>query len=197
MTTQRQPTLQDPDGRFAAIIEPVAESHGCRLVHVRIAGSQAGTGNALEIFLEKRDGSLLSMETCSDISRELSAIMDVEDPIKGAYRLEVGSAGLDRALTAPEDFIRFKGYEAKIELARPTESGQRRTRGIITEADDTGFTIVDDEKRAFTVRVSDLTSARLVATDALFKAIEKGLFPKPLGADLIPPTPHPTEAVES
>jgi len=86
----KKKTLQDPEGGFAPLIEPVCASYGCRLVQVRLGGSQAGKGNALEIFVEQTDGSPLSMDTCTKISREVSAILDVEDTINGAYRLEVG-----------------------------------------------------------------------------------------------------------
>ena len=180
MAERKRPTLQDPDGRFAAIIEPVAKSHGCRLVHVRIGGSQAGGGNALEIFLETFDGSPLTMDTCANVSREASAVLDVENAIQGAYRLEVGSAGLDRPLTHIADFMRFKGYETKLEFRRPLADGQKRVRGTITAANPENFTIIDDQKREFTLTMPDIAQAKLVATDALLNAVQKGLFPKPV-----------------
>lgn len=177
---RKRPTLQDPEGRFAAFIEPVAEAHGCRLVQVRTGGSQAGKGNALEIFLERRDGTPLAMDVCSKISREVSAILDVEDAIAGAYRLEVGSPGLDRPMTDICDFIRFKGYEAKVEFKRPLADGQKRLRGHIVQADEQGFVLVDDNKREIELGMQDLASAKLVASDDLLKAIQKGTFPKPV-----------------
>lgn len=172
--------MQDPEGRFAHFIEPVASSHGCRLVQVRIGGSQAGSGNALEIFLEMKDGTPLSMDTCSKISREVSAILDVEDPMGGAYRLEVGSPGLDRPLTHITDFLRFKGYDVKIEFKRPLSDGQKRMRATITGADKEGFSVTDDQKRNFELQMGDLASARLVASDELLKAVQQGQFPKPV-----------------
>ncbi|MBU6235249.1 MAG: ribosome maturation factor RimP [Alphaproteobacteria bacterium] len=185
----RRPTLQDPEGRFAPIIEPVALAHGCRLVHVRVGGSQAGKGNALEVFLERNDGTPLTMDTCSQISREVSALLDVEDAMKGgAYRLEVGSAGLDRPMTHIADFIRFKGYDVKIEFRRPLADGQKKIRGTITDANAESFTIVDDNKRSFTLGMGDVAAARLVADDALLNAVQKGQFPKPINIDEYQPT---------
>lgn len=178
----KRPSLQDPEGRFAAFIEPVAKAYGCRLVHVRIGGSQAGSGNALEIFLERLDGEPLDMDRCSKISREVSAILDVEDPMGGAYRLEVGSPGLDRPLTHITDFMRFKGFDIKIEFKRPLSDGQKRMRATIIAANEKGFSVTDDQKRNFDIEMNDLASARLVASDELLKAVQKGQFPKPLMA---------------
>lgn len=179
----KRPTLQDPEGRFAHLITPVTDAHGCRLVHVRVGGSQAGGGNALEIFLEMRDGSPLTMDSCSQISREIAAILDVEDTIKTAYRLEVGSAGLDRHMTDITDFIRFKGHEVKIEFRRPTEDGQKRMRGTITEANAKGFSLIDDQKRSIDLSMADVASAKLVASDTLLKLVQNKEFPKPINLD--------------
>lgn len=180
-TNRKRPSLQDPDGRFAYLIEPVAASHGCRLVHVRIGGSQAGSGNALEIFLERKDGEPLSMDTCANISREASAVLDVENTMgEAAYRLEVGSPGLDRMMTHIVDFIRFAGHDVKLEFKRPLSDGQKRMRGTILSADKDGFKLVDDQKREFDLQMADIASARLVASDELLKAVQKGQFPKPI-----------------
>ena len=177
-------TLQDPEGKFAKIIEPVATAHGCRLVHVRMGGSQAGSGNALEIFLERLDGSPLSMDDCANISREVGAILDVENTLPGAYRLEVGSPGIDRPMSSIEDFIRFKGSDVKLEFKKPLATadalGQKRMRATIIDADMDGFKIIDDQKREFDLLISDLSAAKLVATDELVKLAQKGQFPKPI-----------------
>ena len=175
-------SLQDPEGKYAALIEPVAEAHGCRLVHVRMGGSQAGAGNALEIFVERRDGQPLDMQVCADISREAGAVLDVEDTVAGAYRLEVGSPGLDRPLSSLEDFLRFKGFEAKLEFKRPLETddarGQKRMRGTIVDATPHGFKFHDDQNRIFDLSLDDLFAAKLVASEALIKLAQKGQFPK-------------------
>jgi ribosome maturation factor RimP len=189
-----RPTLQDPEGRFAGLIEPVAHAHGCRLVHVRMGGSQAGQGNALEIFLEMQDGTPLTMDTCANISREVAAVLDVEDAIKNAYRLEVGSAGLDRPLTHIADFIRFKGHDVKIEFKRALPDGQKRMRGMITGANLENFTIRDDQKKEVTLGLGDIASARLVSTDSLLKAVQNGTFPKPINTSDVIPKALPEES---
>lgn len=193
MDTQRKkPTLQDPEGRFAYVIEPVANAYGCRLVHVRIGGSQAGSGNALEIFLERNDGEPLSMDVCAKVSREVSVLLDVEKTMgEAAYRLEVGSPGLDRPLTLLSDFVRFKGHDVKIELRRPLPDGQKRMRATIIDADDKNFSIIDDQKRPFTIEMGEVATARLVATDALLEAVKKGVFPKPITTDTTTTTNTP------
>jgi ribosome maturation factor RimP len=185
-----RPTLQDPEGRFAGLIEPVAIAHGCRLVHVRMGGSQAGAGNALEIFLEMLDGTPLTMDTCANISREVAAVLDVEDAIKNAYRLEVGSAGLDRPLTDITDFVRFKGHDIKVEFKRALPDGQKRMRGTIVEATLEKFKIMDEQKKEVILSMGDLASARLVSTDILLKAVQNGTFPKPI---TLTPTSNLTE----
>lgn len=170
-------TLQDPEGRFAHFIEPIANAYGCRLTHVRLGGSQAGLSNALEVFVEREDGSPLTVEICTNISREVGAILDVEDVISGTYRLEVGSPGLDRYLSHARDFLRFVGHDIKIEFARPLPDGQKRMRGRIEAARPDGFTLLDDQNRVFELNLTDLSQARLVATDALMKLLQKGQFP--------------------
>lgn len=171
-------TLQDPEGRFAPIIEPIANAYGCRLCHVRMGGSQAGLGTALEIFVERLDGSPLGVDVCTNISREVGAVLDAEDAVSGAYRLEVGSPGLDRYLSSAEDFLRFVGHDVKIEFKRPLPDGQKRVRGIIEAANPEGFRLLDDQMRVFDLNLADLAGARLVATDALIKLLQKGQFPK-------------------
>lgn len=180
--------MQDPEGRFAHFIEPVAAAHACRLVQVRIGGSQAGSGNALEVFVETLDGSPLSMDSCAKISREVSTLLDVENPMGGAYRLEVGSPGLDRPLTALADFMRFQGYEVKLEFKRPLSDGQKRMRARILAVNDKGFSVEDDQKRHFELEMGDIASARLIASEELIRAVQKGQFPKPVI------TTHPMEA---
>ena len=177
----KRPSLVDPEGKFAGIITPVADAYGCRLVHVRLGGSQAGSGNALEVFLEMKDGTPLSMDTCATVSREVSTLLEVENTMgSAAYRLEVGSPGLDRMMTDITDFMRFKGYEVKIEFKRPMSDGQKRMRATILDADKKGFKVVDDQKRNFDIEMGDLQSARLVASDELLKAVQTGKFPKPV-----------------
>ena len=86
--------------------------------------------DVLGIFAENPSTNKLTVDECTTISREVSPILEVEDPINGAYRLEVSSAGIDRPLIKPEDYTRFQGLEAKIEIEPPMD-GQKRFRGRI------------------------------------------------------------------
>jgi ribosome maturation factor RimP len=112
--------------RIAAIIEPALEGHGFRLVRVAFSGRE---GQTLQVMAERPDGSM-TIEDCEAISREISALLDVNDPIAGAYRLEVSSPGIDRPLVRPSDFEDWAGHEAKIELTEPID-GRKRFRGTL------------------------------------------------------------------
>jgi len=107
------------------LIEPSLDAMGYRLVRVAFLGSRQAT---LQIMAERRDDVPMTVENCTEISRSVSAILDVADPIASAYTLEVSSPGIDRPLTRPEDYDRFAGFEAKIELGTPVE-GRKRFRG--------------------------------------------------------------------
>jgi ribosome maturation factor RimP len=109
------------------LIEPSLDAMGYRLVRVAFLGARRAT---LQIMAERRDDAPMTVDDCTEISRSVSAILDVADPIADAYMLEVSSPGIDRPLTRPEDYDRFAGFEAKIELEQPIE-GRKRFRGRI------------------------------------------------------------------
>jgi ribosome maturation factor RimP len=112
--------------RVAAIAAPVLRDLGYRLVRVRIAGTE---GCTVQIMAERPDGTM-SVEDCEAVSRALSPVLDVEDPVAEAYRLEISSPGLDRPLVRRSDFIRHAGHLVKIEMEVPVE-GRKRFRGAI------------------------------------------------------------------
>src|ERR671935_2288201 len=112
--------------RVAAIAEPLLENLGYRLVRVRISGL---AGCTVQIMAERPDGTM-TIEDCETVSRALSPVLDVEDPIDRAYRLELSSPGIDRPLVRRSDFARYAGHEAKIEMAAMID-GRRRFRGEI------------------------------------------------------------------
>ncbi|HTT80823.1 MAG TPA: ribosome maturation factor RimP [Stellaceae bacterium] len=114
----------DPN-EIARIVEPSLEAMGYRLVRVMLSGRQRPT---LQLMAERRDEAPMSVEDCVEISRQISALLDVADPIAGAYTLEVSSPGVDRPLVRPEDYDRFAGFEAQLELAAPHD-GRKRFRG--------------------------------------------------------------------
>lgn len=156
--------------RIAAMIGPSIESMGYDLVRVSFTG---GKGAVLQIMAERSDRGQMTVEDCADISRAISLILDVEDPISGEYNLEVSSPGIDRPLVRPEDYDRFAGFEAKLELEVAVD-GRKRFRGEVigTEDDDTVVIDHDGEHKKFPFAA--IRTAKLVLTDALIAAAERG-----------------------
>lgn len=181
--------------RVSAVAEPVLNGMGYRLVRVRVSG-EAGT--TVQIMAERPDGTLL-IEDCEAISRALSPVMDVADPIDRAYRLEISSPGIDRPLVRRSDFERNAGHLLKVEMAVMHE-GRKRFRGTLLGVQgDCAHLRRDDVKGGeaadVLLRMEDIAEARLVLTDALIaesmrrgKAAERALRQE-LGLEKAPP-PH-------
>jgi len=147
------------------IIEPSLEAMGYRLVRVAFLGARRAT---LQVMAERIDDAPMTVDDCTEISRSVSALLDVADPIAGAYMLEVSSPGIDRPLTRPEDYERFAGFEAKVELGRPLD-GRKRFRGrILGRADD--HVRMAAETGEVSLPLADIAKAKLVITDDLLKA---------------------------
>jgi len=177
MSEQTNTTLThliDPDGRFAPLITPVVEDLGYRLIRVAFAGVDPKRGAILSVMVEPLDGSKLKVDDCKTISNEISATLDVADPITDGYVLEVGSAGLNRPLSDMRDFARFVGYEGKFECKRPDDSGQRKYRGFIKETSDDGVTIDAQDRGLVLLEWQNISVARLVGSDELLKALQDG-----------------------
>lgn len=123
------------------ILEPAFNDLGYDLVQVLIAGGQ---NMRLALTIDKLDGTQIVIEDCVRATKEASAILDVEDPIKGEYDLEISSPGFDRPLTRPKDFMRFQGEPLKLETSEPVE-GRKRFKGNISKADETGIVVALSE----------------------------------------------------
>jgi ribosome maturation factor RimP len=148
--------------QIAGIIEPSLDAMGYRLVRVAVLGAGRTT---LQIMAERRDEAPMTVDDCADISRSVSALLDVADPIASAYTLEVSSPGIDRPLVRPEDYDRFAGFEARIEVSRPI-SGRKRFRGrLLGRSGDTVRLIA--EVGEIEVPLSAIARAKLVLTDDL------------------------------
>lgn len=165
--TQRLITETGLAARVARIIEPVLGDVGFRLVRVKISGMN---GCTVQIMAERPDGTM-TVEDCEAVSRAISPVLDVEDPVDRAYHLEVSSPGIDRPLVRREDFARWAGHEAKIEMAIAAE-GRKRWRGIIEGVEGDGAILrrldaKEGEPERVLLRVRDMQEARLVLTDAL------------------------------
>lgn len=147
---------------IAAMIAPSIEAMGYELVRVTLAGS---TRKVLQIMAEPKDGRVMSVEDCARVSRAVSAILDVEDPISGAYSLEVSSPGIDRPLTRLKDFDLWDGYEARIETSEMID-GRKRFKGLLrgTEGDEV---LIEIEEGTIGLKFDWLADAKLVLTDEL------------------------------
>ena len=149
------------------IIDPVADAMGYEVVRIALQNSARGGPVTLQIMAERPDGTML-VEDCALLSREISVILDVEDPITAEYVLEVSTPGVDRPLTRPKDFVNYTGFEAKIELSVP-EDGRRRFRGkLLGMSDDRVKIEVDGE--IFEVDFTNIHRSKLVMTDELLAA---------------------------
>jgi len=160
----------DVTRQVAEMILPSLTELGYELVRVQYAGN---TSKVLQIMAERVDRVDMTVENCAEISRVVSALMDVEDPISGQYHLEVSSPGLDRPLTRLEDFTRFSGYEIKLETSMPMD-GRKRFRGVLTgltEGGDIAMTL--DDKSEVAIPFQNFVRAKLVLTDDLIKLAEK------------------------
>jgi len=147
---------------IARIITPTIEAMGFELVRVQISGNQR---RALQIMAEPKDGRQMSVDDCADLSRAISAVLDVEDPISEAYSLEVSSPGIDRPLTRPKDYERFLGHEAKLETIEPVD-GRKRFRGTLLAVADGSLRLMAEEGEV-TLPFDNIHKAKLVLTDAL------------------------------
>jgi ribosome maturation factor RimP len=152
----------------ADLVEPALLDRGFRLVRVAVSG---GEGKTVQVMAERADGTL-TIEDCETISRDISPLLDVHDPIAGRYRLEVSSPGIDRPLVRPSDFEDWSGYEAKIELKEPID-GRKRFRGTLEGFEDGEVRIaVDLDQIGRTViglPVGLVGEAKLVLTDELIR----------------------------
>jgi len=153
---------------ITSIIEPTVEALGYELIRVSYGGGRKPT---LQIMAEKPDGTM-GVDDCARLSRELSAILDVEDPISEEYLLEVSSPGVDRPLTRAKDFERWMGFDAKVELKEQLE-GRRRFRGKLETFDGNNISILTDDEGKVEINIDDIAKAKLLLTDELLDAVQK------------------------
>jgi ribosome maturation factor RimP len=148
--------------RIEEIVAPTVVGMGFELV--RVAMSRGG--GTLQIMIEPADGRPMDVEDCAALSRALSAVLDVEDPIAEPYTLEVSSPGIDRPLTRDKDYARWSGHLARFETAQPVE-GRRRFKGTLLGIDNGAVkTRLEDGTEAL-VPLDIITRAKLELTDAL------------------------------
>jgi len=181
--------------RVSAVAGPVLQQLGYRLVRIKISGE---AGCTVQIMAERPDGSM-QIEDCEAVSRALSPVLDIADPIDRAYRLEISSPGIDRPLVRRSDFERYAGYLVKIEMA-VAHQGRKRFRGTLVGVEGGAAKLHRDDARAgedveVLLAMEDIAEAKLVLTDELVaesmrrgKAAERELK-RNLGLEP-PPAPH-------
>src|SRR4051794_15324239 len=181
--------------RVSAVAGPVLQGMGYRLVRIKVSGEQ---GCTVQIMAERPDGTML-VEDCEAVSKALSPVLDVADPIDRAYRLEISSPGIDRPLVRRSDFDRYAGYLVKIEMA-VAHQGRKRFRGLLGQVEGDAVHLRRDDIREgenadVALTMEDIADARLILTDELIEeSMRRGkLAERELKQSLglaPPPPPH-------
>ena len=153
--------------RVSAVAAPVLQGMGYRLVRIKIS---AEAGCTVQVMAERPDGTM-QIEDCEAISRALSPVLDIADPIDRAYRLEISSPGIDRPLVRRSDFERYSGHLVKIEMA-VAHQGRKRFRGTLNGVEGEAIRLHRDDTKAdenmdVVLVMEDIAEARLVLTDEL------------------------------
>jgi ribosome maturation factor RimP len=165
MTIER-PHHEGLEARIADAIAPTLEHMGYELVRVQVSGKEQPT---VQVMADRADDTPFTVEDCETISHAIGAVLDVEDPIKGEWNLEVSSAGIDRPLTRAKDWNRYAGHVASVELLVPQE-GRKRFKGIALGADaETARLKLEDGTEQVFPR-GNIRRAKLVLTDELIAA---------------------------
>jgi ribosome maturation factor RimP len=150
--------------RIEEIVAPTIVGMGYELVRV----SMSRGGGTLQIMIEPADGRPMDVEDCATLSRALSAVLDVEDPISGTYTLEVSSPGIDRPLTREKDYVRWAGHLARVETTQPID-GRRRFKGVLLGLEDGTVKLKLEDGTEAHVPLSVVSRAKLELTDALLE----------------------------
>lgn len=151
--------------RIEQMITPTVEAMGFRLVQVHFAG---GRNQRLQIMAENRETGTMNVDDCASLSRAVSAVLDVEDPVVGTYALEVSSPGIDRPLVRLEDFEKFLGFDAKVETSRAID-GRKRFKGRLANVKE-GIVTIEGKNEVFDVAFQDIDKAKLLLSDELIAA---------------------------
>lgn len=158
----------DLSDRIQQLIEPTIGDLGFRIVRVRLSGQKKPS---MQVMVERIDGMGMTVDDCAVVSRAISALLDVEDPIKSAYTLEVSSPGIDRPLIGIGDFDRFRGFDAKIETSRPLD-GRRRFKGRLIGVEGDIVRILVDGNEV-NLPHPEIHRAKLLLTDELIAAAQE------------------------
>lgn len=173
-----EPNHSGLESRIAAAITPALEAMGYELVRVLVLGRERPT---VQVMADRADGAQINVSDCEQITHAISAVLDVDDPLPGAWNLEVSSAGIDRPLTRPKDWVRFAGHLARVEMiapvAMPDGGGRRRFNGAIIGVDENQVRLRLEDGTEIALPLADLRRAKLVLTDALISATSTPALP--------------------
>jgi len=158
------------EDKIIGLIEPTLTDLGYGLVKVSLRG---GTVPILEILIERIDGDRVQVGDCKKVSRNVGAILDVEDQIAGKYFLEVSSAGVERPLVKQEDYVRFAGKDIKIRL-KEQFNGKLNYKGKLLSIED-GVVLLRSKNVELKFQYNNIKSANLVLTDEMFRELLKGI----------------------
>jgi ribosome maturation factor RimP len=160
------PLHEGLEARIAASVVPTLEHLGYELVRVQVSGKERPV---VQVMADRADGAPFTVEDCETISHALGAVLDVDDPFRGEWTLEVSSAGIDRPLTRTKDWERYAGHVATVELAVP-QDGRRRFRGVVLGADAEAARLKLDDGAEVSLPRGNIRKAKLVLTDELIAA---------------------------
>lgn len=163
LTSRNSALVSDLLRRIEDIVAPTIVGMGFELVRVHLS-----RGGTLQVMIEPADGRPMDVEDCANVSRALSAVLDVEDPITSAYTLEVSSPGIDRPLTRAKDYVRWTGHMARLETTEPVE-GRRRFKGTLLGLEDGIVKLRLEGGEETGVPLSAVSRAKLEMTDALIE----------------------------
>lgn len=159
---------QEQASAVSQLVEPSVIAMGYDVVCVRFTGPGAKT---LQVMVERRDRRPISVDDCADVSRQISMLLEVEDPVPDSYVLEVSSPGIDRPLIRPDDYARFAGFEAKIEV-NESHAGRRKLQGRIRGVEPKAVRLECDGRET-SVPFAEIRAASLVLTDDLIEAAQR------------------------
>jgi ribosome maturation factor RimP len=153
---------------IAALTEPLLDELGFRLIRIAVSGRN---GTTIQIMAERPDGTI-TVDDCAEISRHLSPLLDVHDPVPGQYTLEVSSPGIDRPLVRASDFESWAGHEAKIELKEPI-ANRKRFRGVLKGVEGgearVEVELGEEGRQVIGLPIGRIAEAKLVLTDELVR----------------------------
>lgn len=164
MAEPRLITESGVEARVANIVEPVLNDLGYRLVRVKMLNQHGAT---LQIMIERPDGTV-NVNDCEKASLEVSPALDVDDPISGAYSLEMSSPGIDRPLVRRSDFARWQGHVAKVEASRIID-GRKRFKGALSGIDGDEIWLKHEDGGEAKLNMTELADAKLTLTDELIR----------------------------